>query len=181
MGPFRRAAQRKLQHGVTLIELLVTAAILAVLIAVVAPGLSGLIKDARLSSQTDALVAALNLARLEAISRRADVTLCATDNPDATSPVCSSATTATAVAAAWGNGWLVMMGTTVLQRFPPKNGVTYTPASTTAKDATFSGTLGSASGATQVTLCLSGRKQQAVTIAASGHVSKSVSSSTTCV
>lgn len=151
------------QNGVTLIELMVTLAILAVLVGLAAPGMTDLIRDARLSSQTDALVSALNLARLEAVKQRRDVTFCPAATPD-TASACS------AVATDWAKGWLILNTDGVLQRLPSKTGLVITNASTTV---VFSGTLGSTT-ETSFTLCVTGRKQQTVSVAASGHVSKSV-------
>jgi type IV fimbrial biogenesis protein FimT len=62
--------------GFTLIEMLVSVVILALLIAVVAPGFSELIKNNRMLSQVYAMRAALNGARSEALAQRNFVTLC---------------------------------------------------------------------------------------------------------
>lgn len=86
------------QQGFTLLELIVTLAIAAVVIGVAAPSFSTMIQDNRLSSQSLDFVAALNLARSEAIKRRTQVTLCKSANGQG----CTNAGN-------WGQGWIVFV------------------------------------------------------------------------
>lgn len=155
-------------RGFTLIELMVTLAILIMLMAVAVPGMLDLIRDARLSAQTDLLVSSLNTARLEAIKRRSNMTLCPASDAN-TATACSTS------ASDWQNGLLIWDGAAVTQRIQSKTGVVVTPTPSSATTVVFSGTLGSlAAGAveTTFTLCSSGRKQQEVKVGLSGHVSK---------
>jgi type IV fimbrial biogenesis protein FimT len=71
-----RYPQRDL--GVTLIELLVTLVVMAVMVTIAAPSFSRLIASNRLTSQTNEFILALNLARSEATRRGQPVTLLAT-------------------------------------------------------------------------------------------------------
>ena len=64
--------------GVTMIELLVTLVVAAVLVTVAAPSFSRLIASNRITSQTNEFILALNLARSEATRRGQPVTLLAT-------------------------------------------------------------------------------------------------------
>ena len=68
--------RRVKEGGFTLIEMMVALLVLAVLIAISAPGLSDLIKNNRMLSHVYAMRAALNGARSEALSQRNFVTLC---------------------------------------------------------------------------------------------------------
>jgi prepilin-type N-terminal cleavage/methylation domain-containing protein len=63
------------QRGVTLIELLITLSIAAVLLASAVPNFQGAIERLRLTTTTNELVLAVTLARTEATSRRARVAI----------------------------------------------------------------------------------------------------------
>lgn len=69
--PQRRRAQR----GFTLIELIVTLVISAILLSVAAPAYQSFIGSTALTTATNDLVAALNMARSEALKRDAAVSL----------------------------------------------------------------------------------------------------------
>lgn len=92
----------KRSQGVTLVELMVTLAIVAVGAAVAVPSFKGLIADSRVSGQANDLLASLKYTRSEAVKRNARVTMCkkASDN--------TCAVTATATGS-WQGGWLVFV------------------------------------------------------------------------
>ncbi len=83
------------QTGLTLIELMVTLAVAIVLLAVGMPLFTGLAGSNRATTQANELVAALKLARSEAVNRADLVT------------VCSSSGGACGGAGDWSGGWLV--------------------------------------------------------------------------
>jgi type IV fimbrial biogenesis protein FimT len=62
--------------GFTLVELVVTVAVASVLLAVAVPSFNQMIISSRLTAQSNDMLAAINLARSEAIKRNASVTLC---------------------------------------------------------------------------------------------------------
>ena len=86
--------------GVTLIELMVSISVLVILLTIAAPSFKDIMVSSRAVSLSNELVAALNLARSEAVKRGANVTVCKSQDPGATTPVCSTS-------ANWVNGWLV--------------------------------------------------------------------------
>lgn len=65
-------------YGFTLIELMITIAVVAVLIVLAAPSFTGLINSNRLAAQANEVVASLQQARMEAIRRNGSVTVCRT-------------------------------------------------------------------------------------------------------
>ena len=86
--------------GFTLIELIVTMAIGAIIMTQAVPSFLTSIKNNRLTTETNKLVADINLARSEAIKRGVNLMVCSTTDPSAASPTCAASTT-------WSNGWLV--------------------------------------------------------------------------
>jgi len=64
------------QAGFTLIELMVTLAVLAIVLAIAMPNFSSLQAGTRLTAQVNDLVSMLSYARLEALKRGSRVTVC---------------------------------------------------------------------------------------------------------
>lgn len=93
------------QRGVTLIELIVTISVAAILLTVAVPGFRDFFIRNRLATQANELVTALNLARNEAVKRGVRVTVCKTADPAATTPACSTSAT-------WQNGFIVFVDNT---------------------------------------------------------------------
>ena len=64
-------------RGFTLIELMVTLTVLAIVLSLAAPSFASLLASNRMATQTNELIGALNLARSEAVRRSQPVTLLA--------------------------------------------------------------------------------------------------------
>ena len=88
--------------GVTLIELMVTLSIAAVILTLAAPSFQTLIRTSQVRTVTNGLVSVFNLARSEAIKRGWPVTVCKSSNINDISPSCNTA-------ASWEDGWLAFV------------------------------------------------------------------------
>ena len=90
-------------RGFTLVELMVTVAVLAIISSIAFPNMRELIVNGRITTQTNELISSLSLARSEAIKRGRTVVLCRTDDPLAASPACASGSD-------WAGGWVMRQG-----------------------------------------------------------------------
>lgn len=88
-------------RGFSLLEIMVTLAVIGVLVAVGAPNLTDFMRNQRLASSMSDLNSDLQLARSDSIRRNARVLVC----PRSTTTSTTCATTVTTTT--WTNGWLV--------------------------------------------------------------------------
>ena len=89
-------------NGFSLLELMFVMVIAVILGALAAPNLNDLIKNNRISTRTNDIIAMLGLARQVAVSRGLTVTACHSNNADLSSPSCDGGTSSN-----WGTGFLV--------------------------------------------------------------------------
>ena len=73
----------KKNTGFTLIELIVTVSIAAIVTSIAVPSFSAMIKSNRVTAATNEVVSALILARSEALKRKNSVSICVSDNQTA--------------------------------------------------------------------------------------------------
>ena len=103
---------RRLALGFTLIEMMVTVSIAAILLAVSVPTFRTFTYSQRVKTSSFDMHSTLMFARSEAIKRRADVAV-------------------TAVSSDWNNGWTVTVGTNTLRSQDAPRGITVTSGVTT--------------------------------------------------
>ncbi len=83
--------------GYTVYEMLITLLIASLLVGIAVPSLRFFVVNSKLSTGTNSLVIALNLARSEAVTRSVPVSVC----PSTTGTNCTST--------AWNQGWIVFV------------------------------------------------------------------------
>jgi prepilin-type N-terminal cleavage/methylation domain-containing protein len=93
-------------RGFTLIEALVVLTISAILVALAIPSFQGIIRSSRISGASNSFMAAVDLARSEAIRRATTVTVCRSVNPEAVNADCSDAAANGYAANDWASGWI---------------------------------------------------------------------------
>jgi len=98
MKNYRKITSKKKSAGFTLIELIVTVSVAAILMSIAVPSFKTMIDSNRLSTGTNELVSAFVLARSEALKRSQNITVCT--STDSTS--CSGAGNNN-----FGQGWIV--------------------------------------------------------------------------
>ncbi len=169
-------------QGFTLIEMLVTLALGAIVVTLAAPNLRGLVASNRSATGANALVGALNLARSAAVKRSLPVSICPRVSP-------SSSSCASAGSTSWSSGWIVFVdsgetgqiGTSdqIIRIFAPPNGgaavsspsgdsfFTFGPTGALDKPGTLSG-----SGATLTVTprYCSGNSKHAITVYSQGLI-----------
>jgi type IV fimbrial biogenesis protein FimT len=96
--------------GFTLIELMVTIAVLAIIMGIAVPSFMSTIVNARLTTAANDLLAAIQLTRTEAIRTHGRITLC---KATPTANQCD-----TSAASDWGRGWMVF--TDPVTQSPPQ-------------------------------------------------------------
>lgn len=77
------------QHGFTIIELMMTIALGAVLMALAVPSYTAMVKNNCLTTKTNGVISAIQLARSAAISARQDISFAPTCTLDATAAACT--------------------------------------------------------------------------------------------
>lgn len=134
--------------GFTLIEMMMTLSIAAILITVALPSYNTFTQNSRITTQTNKIVAAIALARGEAAKRGTRVVLCRTNDYGDADPDCSGSG---GTAKDWSNGWLVFaVGTSrttplydpsqddvLLAQFSPESGVDIMTSSANDKNLEF--------------------------------------------
>jgi type IV fimbrial biogenesis protein FimT len=87
--------------GFTLIELLIVVALSAIMMTLAVPSFQNMVANNRITSHTNELVMAINMARSEAVKRNVRVILCRSADPAASPPACGGS------ANDWTTGWLL--------------------------------------------------------------------------
>ena len=127
------------KRGFTLIELMVTVAVLAIMAAIAIPNFQTFLMNSRMASQANDVITAFNLARSEAVKRAANVTVCASSN-------------GTSCTGSWQQGWIVRdAGGTPIRVQAALSGAS--TLSGGASTITFTASGRTTSAATTLTLC----------------------------
>ncbi|OWP49577.1 GspH/FimT family pseudopilin [Pseudomonas nitroreducens] len=160
---------RREASGFTLLELMVTLAVAAILIGIAVPSLSDATLAGKLSASANDLVAGVAMGRSEAIKRNSVTSLCVSSNGSS----CGSG--------GWDQGWIVISGSTVIQKHPAAPTGFKVTSSVTRIDFQPSGV-----GNTQasLTVCRSapsaGAQERVVNVSATGRAYVSKTTTGTC-
>lgn len=101
--PLYKFPENSSHRGFSMIELVITIAIAAILLTLAIPSFTSFLNSNRISGQANELLATFQTARLESIRRGARVVVCGSNNANAATPSCSGT-------AAWG-GWISFVDT----------------------------------------------------------------------
>jgi type IV fimbrial biogenesis protein FimT len=91
-------------RGLTLVELLVTLALVALLLTLAVPSFKAQILRSRIASDIDLFHSSLRLTRSEALKRGSTVTMCMSTTAGELKPAC-----ATDASAGWHSGWIIFV------------------------------------------------------------------------
>jgi type IV fimbrial biogenesis protein FimT len=91
--------RRRRTRGFTMVELMVTIAVAAILLAVAIPSFESVINSNRLATASNEMMAALQTARMESVRRNGRTAMCLSADPQAATPACAAAASA--------RGWIV--------------------------------------------------------------------------
>ncbi len=149
------------QKGFTLIELMVTLAVLAIVLGIAVPSFSGMLRDSRASSLGSELQGALQLARSEAVKRRKSVVVC---RRNAAGSGCENGTD-------WAGGWLILADGNVIKVWDAAQGLAVVGPNT---GVTFqsSGMAGATSLSVEPSSC-NGKQKQQIAVSVTGSVTLS--------
>lgn len=179
-GVGRLAGPRR-QRAFSLIEMLMTIGLISIVMAISAPSLVTMIRNARLSGASEELLTSLLLARAEAIKRNTLVVVCNSADPNASSPTCKDSSPD------WKTGWLIFVdkdgsgafntGDTLLRVGGGIKGLSsLTPNPTDLVSLSFRGlTLGAGSDR-KFTFCVAGASQRIITVDKTGRAYRSLGS-----
>lgn len=141
--------------GFTLIELMVTLAVLAIILGIAIPSFSSMIRDNRIGSLSLELQGAIQLARSEAVKRRVNVIIC---RRNAAGNNCENGTD-------WASGWLVRQAggdiikvwdaASAITLTGPNAGVTFRPNGMTTASGNFTVTAAGCTGTQTRTIAVS--------------------------
>jgi type IV fimbrial biogenesis protein FimT len=97
-------ATRNSSRGFSLIQLMITVTIVAILTGLAIPSYKYITNATRIASEINGLLGDMQYARFAAIKAGRTVTICSSANPTAATPTCSVSTN-------WATGWIVFTDT----------------------------------------------------------------------
>ncbi len=157
--------------GYTLIEILVSLAIVAIMAGMAASPLASIIESTRLENRISDLLTTMHLARSEAVTRNSRVTICKI-NPSASTTACDTGV-------GWDSGWIVFVdsdadgvadsGETVLQTYMGMgSNITVTPTTGFANFISYRPS-GSSTTNGEVNICVNNNVAIAIIVNATGR------------
>jgi len=124
----------KRNSGFTMLELVITMSIVAILAMIAVPGFQYVTTSNRVSTEVNGLLGDMQYARNEALKEGLPITICASANPTAVPPSCSGSTS-------WQSGWIVFPEPNSTQTVVPTSPILRSQTPFTAND-TFDANFG---------------------------------------
>ena len=103
--------------GFTLVEMMVTVVVLAILSSIGFQAYQSIVVSIRMSGEINSLLGTLAFARSEALKRGQKVSVCPSPSPTAATNTCTNST-------AWSTGWVVLPSSTAPLPLQISNGLT---------------------------------------------------------
>lgn len=114
MGRESYISLMKRANGFSMIELMITVSLLAIVLGLAFPSMRTLMQNNRAASIANELTTAITLARSEAINRSQTVTVC----PCTSTANCTAGTCAASGTTNWATGWVVRNAAGTIRPFP---------------------------------------------------------------
>lgn len=101
--------------GFTMVELLITIAIVSITLSLAIPSFSSLLINSRIKKLSSDFISSINIAKIESVKRQVPVTICKSSNSNNDNPTCDSGS------GDWNSGWIIFSDGATLGKVETSN------------------------------------------------------------